>query len=116
MIIVESYYPARTSGLHGSVHIRPIGGQGFSTSLYVECSKSLTRNFPVGTRFRIKVKLTDREGGRQFLYIYFGWKYDVIGKPYSTPANAERVQRLFGPNWRALDELSAGIKTNIARR
>jgi hypothetical protein len=77
-IVVESFYPTNTSGLHGPVHIRPIEGQGYPTSLFVECSKALVRDYPVGTRFRIKAKLTDREGGGEFLYSYFGWKYDVI--------------------------------------
>jgi hypothetical protein len=77
-VVVESFIPADTSGRHGPVHIRPVAGQGHSTSLFVECSKSLSRNYPVGTRFRIRAKLTDREGGGEFLYSYFGWRYDVL--------------------------------------
>jgi hypothetical protein len=77
-IIVESYIPSSTSGLHGLVHIRPVAGQGLPTNLHVECSKSLSRNYPVGTRFRIKAKLTDREGSGEFLYSYFGWRYEVL--------------------------------------
>lgn len=79
-IVVESYYPASTAGLHGPVHIRPVEGQGYSTALHVECSKKLVENYPVGTRFRIRVKLTDRLGSGEFLYSYFGWKYEVLGK------------------------------------
>jgi hypothetical protein len=79
-IVVESYYPDNTSGLHGPVHIRPVHGQKYSPTLHVECSKALSRNYPVGTRFKLRVKLTDREGGGAFLYSYFGWKYDVLGK------------------------------------
>jgi hypothetical protein len=78
-IVVESYYPDNTSGLHGPIHIRPVEGQGYSTSLHVECSKSLSYSYPVGTRFRIRAKLTDREGSGDFLYSYFGWRYDVLG-------------------------------------
>jgi hypothetical protein len=77
-IIVESYEPASTSGLHGPVHIRPVPGQIFPTTLQVECSKTMVRDFPVGTKFRIKAKLTDREGGCEFLYTYFGWPYEVV--------------------------------------
>ena len=77
-IVVESYKPRHTSGLHGPVHIRPIAGQGYSTALQVECSKSLVRNYPVGTRFRLRVKLTDREGGGEFLYSYWGWGFEVL--------------------------------------
>ncbi|WP_201860148.1 hypothetical protein [Microvirga soli] len=78
LVIVESYRPSQTSGLHGPIHIRPVAGQGLPTNLHVECSKSLSRNYPVGTRFRIKAKLTDKEGSGDFLYSYFGWKYEVL--------------------------------------
>ncbi|MBK1621087.1 hypothetical protein CKO42_22215 [Lamprobacter modestohalophilus] len=78
MVLVESYLPERTSGLHGKVHIRPCPGQALLTTLRVECSKRLSKNYPVGTKFRIKTKLTDLEGGGEFLYSYFDWKYEVI--------------------------------------
>lgn len=77
-VIVESFLPAATSGLHGAIHIRPIAGQVFSTQLHVECSKKLSECYPVGTRFKIKAKLTDREGGGEYLYSYFGWKFLVL--------------------------------------
>lgn len=82
-VIVESYEPASTAGLHGSVHIRPIDGQCFPTHLRVECSLDLvdTARYPVGTRFKIRAKLTDRLGGGEFLYSYFGWPPEVIGRP-----------------------------------
>jgi hypothetical protein len=77
---VESFIADRTSGLHGGVHVRPAPGGPYSTDLRVECSKSLsdTDRYPVGTRFRIWAKLTDREGGGQFLYSSYRWKYDVV--------------------------------------
>lgn len=78
MVLVESYRPNNTSGLHGDVHIRPRPGQGFPLTMHVECSKSLSRSYPVGTIFRIRAKLTDREGSGDFLYSYFGWKFDVV--------------------------------------
>lgn len=65
---VESYIPASTSGLHGEVHIRPAPGQRFPTTMHVSCSRSLKRDYPVGTRFILLAALTDREGGGQFLY------------------------------------------------
>jgi hypothetical protein len=64
---VESYIPSRTGGLHGKVHIRPVAGQRHPTTLHVECSRRLKRDYPPGTRFRILAKLTDREG-TDFLY------------------------------------------------
>lgn len=77
---VESYRTGPTSGLHGPVHIRPCKGQGLPTTLHVECSKKLIRDYPVGTRFRLKAKLTDREGAGEFLYSHYRWPYTVISK------------------------------------
>ena len=77
-VIVESYRPLLTSGLHGDVHIRPVAGQGFATTLHVRCSKALSRDYDVGTKFRITAKLTDREGGGEFLHSHHSWKYEVI--------------------------------------
>ena len=77
-VIVESYRPASTAGLHGPIHVRPASGEKYPQTLHVECSKSLVRNYPVGTRFRIRAKLTDLKGGGQFLYSYFGWEFEVI--------------------------------------
>lgn len=81
-IIVESFFPARTSGLHGPVHVRPAKYQIFSRDLMVECSKELvdTQRYPVGTKFRLKVKLTDRLGSGEFLYSSYRWKYDVVSE------------------------------------
>lgn len=78
LVLVESYVPDSTAGLHGKVHIRPVRGHGFD-GLHVGCSKSLSKNYPVGTRFRLKAKLTDREGVGQYLYSYPGWPWDVLG-------------------------------------
>lgn len=82
-IEVESFIPKSTSGLHGLVHIRPCPNQGFPTTLRVECSKKLSRDYPVGTRFRIYAKLTDMLGGGEYLYSHFRWKYDVLAMPGS---------------------------------
>lgn len=79
MVVVESFEPSVTSGLHGGRHIRPVKGQpGLPDTLHVECSKELSKNYKVGTKFKIKAKLTDREGGGEYLYSYFGWKYEVL--------------------------------------
>ena len=77
-VVVESYRSMATGGLHGDIHIRPVAGQHVSVSLHVECSKSLSRNYPVGTRFRLKAKLTDRKDGGEFLYSYHGWHVEVL--------------------------------------
>jgi hypothetical protein len=77
-IIVESYRPANTSGIHGPIHIRPAPNQMFPQSLQVECSKKLSQNYPVGTRFRLKVRLTDRDGGGEYLYSFPGWPARIL--------------------------------------
>jgi hypothetical protein len=81
-VIVESFFLSG-SGLHGGVHIRPISGQGYPDGIRVECSKALSdpQKYKVGTRFKIRAKLTDRDGSGEFLYSYFGWTPEVISKP-----------------------------------
>ena len=82
---VESYRPSRSSGLHGDVHIRPVAGKGFDPNLHVRCSKGLSENYPVGTRFLITAKLTDREGKGDFLHSHQSWSYEVLdGKKSKT--------------------------------
>ena len=49
--------------------------------LLTECNTDFMRKYPVGTRFHLKAKLTDREGGGMFFYSYFGWKPYAIVAP-----------------------------------
>ena len=77
-VIVESYYPDRTGGLHGHVHIRPVPGQGYPKQIAVECPREMVNNHPVGTRFRIKAKLTDRKGRGEYLYSHHSWPFEII--------------------------------------
>jgi hypothetical protein len=77
-VIVESYKPLATSGLHGDLHIRPVKGQGLAETLHVECSKKLSRNYPVGTKFKIQARLTDRDSGGEYLYSYHGWAFEIM--------------------------------------
>lgn len=78
---VESYLPPRTSGRHGKVHVRPLPGQRFPVDLHVECGRAMRKSYPVGTRFRILAKITDREGGGEFLYTSYRWAYEVLWRP-----------------------------------
>ncbi|RTK99792.1 MAG: hypothetical protein EKK57_08685 [Proteobacteria bacterium] len=72
-IVVESYRDY-SSGVHGIVHIRPAINQYYPQTLRVECSKKLSTEYPVGTKFKLRVKLTDKEGGNPFLYSSYKWK------------------------------------------
>ena len=78
-IIVESYKPKNTSGLQGEVHIKPIKGQEpYTEDMHVECSKVLTKEYPVGTQFKIKAKITSKEGGKPFVYSHYTWPFEVV--------------------------------------
>lgn len=78
-IIVESYKPKCTSGLHGEIHIKPIEGQKpFTEDMHVECSKVLSKDYPVGTQFKIKAKITSKEGGKPFVYSHYSWAFELL--------------------------------------
>lgn len=67
-VAVESAFEPRS----GQLRIRPMAGQAFSPALPVHCSRALAdpARYPAGTRFLLSAKLTDRQGGPQFLYAY----------------------------------------------
>lgn len=76
-VIVETY-EATKSGKKSKVHVRPIEGEIYPASMDVECSRSMRKDHPIGTRFRIYAKETRREGGKPFLYSHFNWPYEVV--------------------------------------
>ena len=77
-VIVESFNPGNTSGRHGKTHVRPVAGQLlFPQHLNVECSRALVENYPVGTKFRIKAKLSSMKGAA-YIYSSFRWPYEVV--------------------------------------
>lgn len=79
-VILESFELESTSGHRGSVELRPIADQIFGTHLLSESPRKMvdTSVYPLGTKFRIKAKLTDREGGGEFLYSHWSWPFEVI--------------------------------------
>ncbi len=56
--------------------VRPSPGQGLDTSLNIESARKLREN-PVGTKFRMRVKLTDMEGA-PFLYSNPRWPVEIL--------------------------------------
>lgn len=60
------------------IRVRPVAGQGLPVTMRVECSSSMRRSHPIGTKFLILGKITDKEGGSQFIYSSFKWKYRVL--------------------------------------
>jgi len=59
--------------------VRPIPGQGLDTSLNIESARRLREMNPIGTRFLIRVKLTDLEG-TPFLYSHPAWPVEILPK------------------------------------
>jgi hypothetical protein len=84
-VAVESYVDRR-----GAVCIRPMAGQAFAPTMKVQCSRALREAYPVGTRFLLNAKMTDRQGGPHFLYAWHGDPVHVL-----TAAAARRFLLAF---------------------
>ncbi|MAN75362.1 MAG: hypothetical protein CME84_14930 [Henriciella sp.] len=74
--VVIEIYEAVKSGKSSHIHARPVEGQKYPTDL--DCSRKMRSNHPVGTKFRVWAKLTDREGGGEYLYTSWRWPYEVV--------------------------------------
>ncbi len=74
-VVVETFRPTGTSGLHGDVHVRPVAGQGLLTTLHVECSTSILTRISNRDQLQNSVQSPDREGIRrkENLYSNFSW-------------------------------------------
>ena len=76
-VVIETY-----RNIHGasskSIRARPLPGQGLDTSMNVECSSKMREGHPVGTKFLLQAKVTNREGGPPFLYAHFNSAYRVV--------------------------------------
>lgn len=78
-IIVESYKPKVNRGYHGEVHIKPVAGQEpYTEDMHVACSKVLSEDYKVGTRFKLKAKITSNEGSKPFAYSHYTWPFEVL--------------------------------------
>ncbi len=73
-IKVETYLDAKTR----KVRVRPVEGEMYPPETSVECSRSARYEYPVGTKFLIHAKLTDRAGSAPFLYSHHSWPMIVI--------------------------------------
>ena len=66
-------------GKSGPIHIKPLPNQGpYKESMYVQCSKVLSNDFPVGTKFKIRAKIVHPEGKRSFVSSHYTWLFEVI--------------------------------------
>lgn len=76
-LIVETYYESG-GGLHGDIHVRPAAGQPFPQHLRVRFPRKVREAHPVPTRFKVAAKLSDREGGNEFIHTNHAWGYQVL--------------------------------------
>lgn len=73
------------------LHVRPIAGQKFSTSLNVQCSKKMRETYPVGTVFELDVQLIDRVDGSKHLMAPHDAPYKIVRRG---PSGAQPVPDL----------------------
>jgi hypothetical protein len=89
-LIVETFR-AYSEASASPIRVRPLPGQGVPTALRVECSKSMRDQYPVGTLFRLDVKLIHRIG-TPLLYAHFAAPFERV-----TPEEAARfIAKMFG--------------------
>ena len=72
--------PRLTGGSNASLRVHPLPGQGFDSSMNVECGRVARREATNGNVIILWAKETNREDGPPFLYSYFGWSHTKIKK------------------------------------
>ncbi len=68
--MVESFELHSTAGHRDPVQIRPVAGQVFPASMLLECSRRMvdTSRYPLGTKFKVWVRLKQKLDNRPHLY------------------------------------------------
>jgi hypothetical protein len=68
-ILVESF-EANLSGHRGAIEVRPLPAQEFSPNMLLECSRRMVdvSTYPLGTVFKVWVRVKQKQGGRPHLY------------------------------------------------
>lgn len=61
-----------------AVGLRPTRGQRFPARLLVEGNKSLAKDYPVGTRFRVQAAPMKRPDGTEHLYSSWQWDVQIV--------------------------------------
>ena len=77
-IIVQSVL-TNEKGKHGPIHIKPLPNQApYLETMFVQCSKVLSNDYPVGTKFRIRAKIIHPVGKRSFASSHYTWPFEVL--------------------------------------
>jgi hypothetical protein len=73
-VIVETFLnPGEPSS--AVFRVRPIPGQAFPPSMRVQCSRAMRHAFPLGSRFRLPIRLVERYDGTKFLSEIGHWSW-----------------------------------------
>lgn len=73
LIVAEVFYdPARRKN-----GVRPASDQPFPQTMKIECARKI-RDYPVGTKVKLRVVATTKEDSRPFLYSSYKWKHEVV--------------------------------------
>jgi|GEM_PF-3307912 len=65
-VLVEIFEPTEHEHTDAKKRFRPVEGQGLDTDMRVEYCRKVRDKYPVGTKLKIKAKVTDREDGLLF--------------------------------------------------
>ena len=71
-------------GIHterARIGLRPVSSETFSASLLVKGNKSLSEDYPVGTRFRVQATLMKAANGAEYLFSSWQWDVKILSKP-----------------------------------
>jgi len=61
-----------------AVRARALPNQGVAIDRKVSCSGGMRLSHPAGTYFKVRCKVTDRQGGTPYLYRHHTWDYEVV--------------------------------------
>lgn len=78
IISAETFLPDQPELTDAKIRVKPLSGQGIDTSLRIECPRSIRKDYPVGTKFEMEVKMCQRENGAYFLYNHYNWYMKAI--------------------------------------
>lgn len=77
VVVVETYTGSKGGHQHDR-RVRVIAGQPFPEGLDVSCSNEMRSLYALGTKFRVHGKLTQRLGGKYFVYCSPSGPYEVV--------------------------------------
>ena len=78
IIKAETFIPEKSEHTDAKIRVRPLPNQGLDTDLRIECPRKVRKEYPVGTKFEMDVKMCQREDGAYFLYNHYSWHMEPL--------------------------------------